>query len=238
MNDTVTGINETSSSTQTRGQAYSQSLNEIDKPWYKKLGIDKSYINGAITSVIMMAAGTIAYLGITQSDMPIIKKKVDKTEQIENAPTEPAAPIAPSPVLPDVLPENIPPLNSEVFIVENSATPEQIAIATEHTNRRSIADQIQEIREAVNKNASDISAIVGSINRNPEILNAPATSRNGVVLKEFSNVRSTPQIDNNSIDSLSVGEVVTVTARVGEWYQILHDGSSGYMHRSVLKIVQ
>ena len=234
-NDTVTGINETSTPTQTRGQAYSQSLNEIDKPWYKKLGIDKSYLNGAATTIIMMVAGTIAYLGITQSDMPIIKKKVDKTEQIEH---DSKAPVVPEPILPDVLPENIPPLNSEVFIVENTATPEQIAIATEHTNRRSIADQIQEIREAVNKNASDISAIVGSINRNAEIRATPATSRNAVVLKEFSNVRSTPEINNNSIDSLSVGEVVTVTARIGEWFQISHDGSTGYMHRSVLKIVQ
>lgn len=58
-----------------------------------------------------------------------------------------------------------------------------------------------------------------------------------IVQQQWSNIRSTPDIDGNIITSLDIGVAVEVIARVGDWFEVkaLNPAAPrGYMHKSTI----
>ena len=55
------------------------------------------------------------------------------------------------------------------------------------------------------------------------------------VTEQYTNVRTSPSTDADIIESLFVGEQVTVTGEVGEWYSVLYGDQPGFIHQSLLE---
>ena len=58
------------------------------------------------------------------------------------------------------------------------------------------------------------------------------------VTKQYTNVRTRASTDSDIIESLFVGEQVTVTGESGEWYSVLYGDQSGFIHQSLLEAVR
>ena len=113
---------------------------------------------------------------------------------------------------------------------------ESSSLALNDDRFRWISDNLTNHNDRINNLAGEVDVVKSAKDR---IVVVPPEEKPdfATVKKDYSNVRSEPQMGDNTLRSLNTGKIVFIKNQIGEWYEIIEEGTNltGFMHQSVLK---
>lgn len=138
----------------TRAQLH---LEEVNKKWYQKL--DTSFYKGVGAAILIMGAMALAYVGITQGNMPIGKMQTVDSDAVLVTPSD-----ALEEKLNALVIEDIAPAEAEVFIKEENASPTDRDKVTAHADLRNLLDRLQALEIRIRQQDEKLAAVARSAN--------------------------------------------------------------------------